>query len=691
MSDKKTLEIGIKIDGRSLEEQLGEMQRRIQKFSTVDAQSGASSKGRAGGFSEGTSEAMRSATIRHEQKLNEILRERYRLLNDMHTKNQQQQQINAKGPAGFGGGVGSGGGASGSQAAQVANAMGVILGGANEIYKTIYRSPLVAQMSGGAATQNSIGREISNTYSGRGTFEQAWRPEKLNASNMASAISKGDIRTDIAKIVIGAVVGGVGAASMAMSGGMTAPGVVAVMGGLASMGGSDRTRAMLLGQNGQYEAMTAENKAKYVQQSLAGQKELNPFKNETSKWYEANWGRNLNAQRAMGLSNSDLTDFLGEAAGAGFNDSSAMGAYQGILGSGGSTRMARGSTAALQAERGLGLTNASSIFGSLSGGLGDAGISEQAMRKIFSVAAKIRLDDKDYVQEKRMFMQLASDIVATSGARTGAEAGMVANTFGNSVAENTTQGLNAAKSAYEDFQKFSGSTEGARGGLRISSMMRHPLLGRLDAKSLKAFSMIQENQLTPSNEVVQSLAGKLGVLPADLIAAGRESLSQSENVYSETDEMRNNLKGMSPADARYKMAHADFITQLSLDSGESDPRKLQSKASRQLGSSMPFWLGTEDQNIKDRMTNKNTGISGDKTMQGMAEDTKMVLQNFTEMRDVLVPAAESVRVINERLQELVKIGDAIKDPAAKAKWYTDNLGFLNSASQTQSSVNTPGQ
>jgi hypothetical protein len=370
----------------------------------------------------------------------------------------------------------------------IAGAAGAAIMGGSEFYRQMAGLPIATEIARGQAVQQTWGRETQNIYGRRTGFEQIFSPEKAKASKMATDKMEANRTADIAMLagMAAATAGGT------MAGGV--PGLVAAGGSALAMLAKPKLAALALSPisstaRDYYQSQLEAQRAEDYTQTYEAKKQQNPFKTMAAQQYEQNFMRDLTAQRSMGLSDQGLYGQGGlfkRSIGAGFTPEMGLEMGQGILGAGGSTRGAANAQFGLQMQRGMNMTNAANVLGTISGGVGSGLSTERATIKVLAEGMKLGLDDSKFAEENRRFTQAAAEIIARTGAQTGGEFQRVAEGLGQFVGERTNKGIEAAQSAYQQYQGISSTTTGPRGVMRMAAFMNDPILSQLSTMTRTA-------------------------------------------------------------------------------------------------------------------------------------------------------------------------------------------------------------
>jgi len=214
-------------------------------------------------------------------------------------------------------------------------------------------------------------------------------------------------------------------------------------------------------QSKQYEALKS---------SPAGLKKMAAFQQ-----FQGKSSSYLDTQRMLGLDYSSFHGpggFRSQAIGAGFSDDMASQMSGQIIGAGGSTRMARGSTLGLQAQRGFDVSNAGGILGNLSQTLGGAEQSKSAFIKMLAEGSRLGLDSSEYREENRKFLDVTSQVISRSETGNQKDIEDIVKRFGGFMAEPTTRGIQAGQGAYQAYNQITSSNTGPQGVMRAAGFLK---------------------------------------------------------------------------------------------------------------------------------------------------------------------------------------------------------------------------
>jgi hypothetical protein len=404
-------------------------------------------------------------------------------------------------------------------------------------------------------------------------------------------------------------------------------------------------------QGQQYEAL------KRGPQGLQKMAAFQQFK-ERSQDYNA-------TQRMLGLDYSQFHGpggFRERAVNAGFTDDMAQQMSNQIIGAGGSTRMGREYTFALKAARGLDVTNAGQILGTLSQNLGGAEVSKQAFVKMIAEGNRLGLDTSEYREENRKFLEATSQVLVRSETGNQDDINRILKQFGGFVAEPTTRGISAAQTAYQAFTQATSATSGPQGVMRGAGFLQDEVIGGMSAADRASLATVPTNQLTTDHPVVKSLARKYGVSPQDIVTRSMKAGMGAIHRFAQGDTLSKDIiekrqKMMGPLSPQYSKQlqdqigekEEDLATILNLEYPGMSPKELTAFAKGTTGVS-----ATDRAKTFEDITKKMEGPTGrpeDAIISGLAQDGKALLESFQQLRGVIVPVAEDLGKFNTQIKE----------------------------------------
>lgn len=597
--------------------------------------------------------------------------------------------------------------------ASILGGVGVAMRVGADAYEQLGRSQFRALSNTGTAMEGVIGRQMQDMQT---PYGQSWMQERMRSLTSANDMDRITRRTDLMRIGSGTAMMGAGGMS-ALAGGPIGWGIggISAGAGAATLFGNERMRALsssgilsgagegvnnsrfgqmtggafgagnwLKGQGDQqmkeYNSLLAKEFAKNFQTALQAEQETNPLKKLAAQTYSENYMNYLQTQRSLGLNYNTFHaagGFREKTLNAGFTDQLAGGMSQEILGAGGSTRMGRESTFGLQLQRNMGMTNAGQLLGTLSGGIGNAEATKQATIKILAEGMKLGLDDSKFAEENRKFSMAVAEIIARSGATTGADFGRLSEGFGRFNAENTTRGLEAAQGAYQEFQQLSSTTTGPRGMQQAAGLLGDPELKKLSVKEKQALMKIPDEELNSDNMLLQSLASKAEIPVSRLIEIKRKAVQGSVSRFKETDVAVSRLRDQkvdmskindpeffSTLTDQQKEDVGTILTNQAIEYGYKNKRMMMSRFKGTVTGQVPK---TEEEKENDEVEDYRNQIflntkarqapekPEDKTIQNMAESSRLALSGFQQFHKELTPSVETIRNFNTMLQNSIKI------------------------------------
>jgi hypothetical protein len=432
----------------------------------------------------------------------------------------------------------------------------------------------------------------------------------------------------------------------------------------------------------------------------------------------------LATQRQLGLSDEGLRGnaygtsggFFGKANDAGFTNDQARAAAGNIIGAGGSTRSARGNAVdALKAERNLDITNASQIFGKLSGSIGSDTGSKDAFIKILAEGTKIGLDGSQYREENRKFIESAATIVGKSGATSSEGLDQILNVVGKFFGgDKTTRGIEAGQNAYELYRQKSVEQSGPTGTMRAAGIIKNPVLNKLDTFSRAALFNIPIDQLTSDNPAVQALAANASrdgkpVSPEQIIEEANKVTAASQNKFKQSDTSIQKLKDIKKKYGLTSALDTSGLTkeqqkEVSLALGQAQVNATVENPD--LGKDFRFAGAYVDaqssgdakgqmkalEDAKKAQLDAGVGPrAGDTTNAAQAQGDKLFNNLFSSLQTQIVPTKAAIDGLAQNIKDLVTIMNTSSDAVAKAKAVTglNNLLGMPTQAPNQQSAGPP--
>lgn len=376
--------------------------------------------------------------------------------------------------------------------------------------------PQRLEQARGSAIQGTVGQDLSRVYGGKSPFEQMYMPERKAAEGLSKEKEDWNRITDYAKSLLAVSSVAVGA-GLSTTGAGAILGVPLMVGGVAALT-NDRTR---LAGGKEHEQLLASERASDFRSNLENLKNQDQAKKQVLEGYENNFRQDLGTQRTTGMNDFQMYGgggFLNRAHRAGFMGDQAQQMAQGIVGAGGSARMGRNAEFGLQMER-TGMTNASGVLGTLSGGISDPTQNKRATIAIMAEAFQIGLDNTTFAEENRRFTQSVATVIANTGAPTTADQDRISAMMGQFLGERTNKGVEAGGSAFEKFQQRGSQTSGRIGAIRWSMAMKDPFLSKLDPTDLQELLSAEPKDLRETDPMVKYLADQAGTTPKNILSS----------------------------------------------------------------------------------------------------------------------------------------------------------------------------
>jgi hypothetical protein len=373
------------------------------------------------------------------------------------------------------------------------------------------RRPIEIAAMQGSAVSGLTGLQLSQARTGEYTYEGMFGNDRNKATAAAGkAKGMGEI-ADWGKLIAGAAIAG-GALLAIPTGGLSLGGAAAIAGGIGLASSSHG-----VWDSQKYKAYQAQQYTQDFTTVLQSEHETQPLRKAAIDRLKDTAGRDIGMQRALGLGDQGYYGgggYLQGQMGLGFTDQMVTQASQGILGAGGSSAMARQSGTALQAERGLNLTNAPQLLGMLSG---TQSIPENSKKSLISIFAQ-GFDSSKYAEENRKFMQGVTQEIFKGGTTSVDSAEKIAALMRSTITGTpTTRNIEAGQSAFQAFQGAGSSTTGYLGGINVASAM-----GDKDFRKIKDPAELEGLISTPYSQIDENDPGlidsakRMGISPKAL-------------------------------------------------------------------------------------------------------------------------------------------------------------------------------
>ncbi len=625
---------------------------------------------------------------------------------------------------GMGGGGGSGGsGPGGGGGGNFWGGLGKSLGTAAALLATgaalidQYTSlPITRTGSLGNATQSLVGGNLQEIASGNVIQSQAWMKEKQRASQMASDKFNSQMVTGPMNIGAGAI----GLVKGAMSGqgagqdanaNMLMGTVTKTLSAALSIGAKGSIADSLsigLGKASEeyfstHQAQLMEDFGKNYEGMLQAQQKENPLKNLAVNYFQDRYKTDIQSQRMLGMNDNKFygrNGFMEEANTGGFTGDMRVQMAQQMQAAGGSTRAMGGksSMAALQAARGFDLTNAGSIMGSLSGGLGSDEATNRAFQKIMEESIKNGYDKSDKVEEMRRYAQQTAEVVAKTGAINGMDAQQVIEGLQRFQAGGlgTMKDIEGSKAAYQEYQGQSAATSGRGGAMQYASMISGGLAGKFDSRQIGDMMEIPEEDVHASNPFIQAMASKAGMKPEELVKniidakrkgvqataganpAWQKTLEKAginkELDYNELEKLKTSNPEAYEAYIQTESAAGNVSTYGGVQKRSAVVRGMMTMGELKPGEESSGTTA-EGAAYDTRMNQKPGDRAADDVVQSAGVAAQAMLENFREFKTEITPAADALDVFTKRMMILTQVLGMTpeKDRAAAAKYAGDHL------------------
>jgi len=409
------------------------------------------------------------------------------------------------------------------------------------------------------------------------------------------------------------------------------------------------------------------------------EKNKDPVKKMAEERYQQTRDRNLQVQRAMGISNDEFYGgggLLSRGFRGGFTEEQTLGMGQDIQNAGGSTFSARyNNVLGNQMAKKMDMTNAGGILGGLSRSMGGNVETEAATIKVLAEATKIGLDKSEFAAEQRKFAELTVGAIQSSGASSVAAAGQAAAGFTAFNAGNTMADLNAMKGAQGAFDSATSQTGNPRGAIFASKIMNDPQMGKLSFDTQKVLSETPESQITSDNPAVQQAAVESGLSPEEVVKKLKGIKGDSVIIRSGTEKQRKALsgkyeemkkKGMSEEEMNQELMKDPAFNKMLVGLGteDSSQQNLSNQEKRAFGMKLiKGEVGTTaegEQGIKDKLAGPGQGRIEDKSMEAVAVQQSIVNDNFMKMKDSMSQAADAAKQMTEQALNMhMRLAEAI--------------------------------
>lgn len=618
-----------------------------------------------------------------------------------------------------GGGEGDGGGGGGGKSPKsFMSGLGKTLGTAAALLATgatlidQYTSlPLTRSGALGNATQSIVGGNLQEIANGNVVPAMAWQREKQRAMKYSQNKMQSDQVTDSMDLLGGGmnlITGG--AVGSDRSANMLVGGVAKAMSDVlsVSMKGSIADKLSIsLGRASQeyftaHQAQLMEDFGKNYESMLSAQQKQNPLKNLAVNYLQDRYKTDMQAQRMMGLTDDEFygrKGFMEQGNMAGFSGDMMMQSAQQIQAAGGSTRSMKGnSLLALKAQRGLDLTNAGSVLGTISGGAGGAEASERIFKKILEEGVKNGLDKSEAVEELRRFSQQTAEVVSKTGATSEVDAQRIIESFSRFQAGGIPTGREAegAKAAYQEYQNQSAATSGRGGAMQYSSMIKGGLADKFDPRQIGDMMEMPEEDVHTGNPFIQAMASKAGMRPEELVrqiinnkrtgvqaASGVnpawQKILQKANITKELGpEELEKLKNENPeaydAYIQIESAAGNVSQYGGMQKRSAVVRGMMTQGQLEPGEE-PTGTTAEGARVEGALEEQPGTRAADEVVRSAGVAAQAMLENFRDFKTEITPAADALDIFTKRLVILTQVMGMTPegDRAAAARYVGEKL------------------
>jgi len=611
-------------------------------------------------------------------------------------------------------------------------AIAAIITGVGAAVAGISRLPLDAASAMGSSNNALVGDQLKAAAD---PYHLAFMPERAAAMANARKAWQGQRTFDTAQQWAGNALVGAGAVGLGAAGllGATGVGIPAglVAGGLGVAAGGigmklldSKQRAKTLGDTESYEKLSSQDLAEFVKRSQEAEENADPLKKAAAEYNAHNYQRNLGAQRGLGLSDQGFmgkSGFLQRNMSYGgttqFTEEQVTQMQQAIMGAGGSARVGRESGYGLQLQKDYNLTNAPQMLANISKTMGGAQETKEASAKIIGEAFKIGLNDSDLVDLLRDFTQTTSEYVSRSGAKTPGDVSRISEQFGRGFVENTSAGMEAAKTAYEAYQKLGSQQGGPFSVMQRAAMLRNPVGRRLagmgdeGAMLFEQLKKISPADLTEQHPVVQEAMYQLNkrggkqVTAQDIMGMKDSTTAAGSDITGHTQENAKAVRSWLEKAGYNSMSEAKRL-------GADIPAEIES-AARQTGlwytatgtGAAPEITKAQEMNAAGAsLTPKGKGFFprplapeepktpklADQENAAIAAGQLKFIQNFESFGKNLVPTATDVDKLTVSILTLGAAAAAVKEGKMKAEDYNAMAAKLGK-SQPQANSSSAGK
>lgn len=556
-------------------------------------------------------------------------------------------------------------------------------------------SQQVRRATGTLATEGPGGQMMSSIY--RGRTSDLFYESRERAAAAASAMERLQAQKELyspSKIVSDVLSRGIGGMFAGGLGGLAFGGIGAIPGAiggaLAGVGSvfMDPMKRKAFTSPGEVKTILTAEAVKNYEEQIETEKRQSPLKFLAREEYRRTGNENLQMQRLMGLSDEAFygregapgTGFLGGGLSRGYTREELLGAGQGILAAGGSTRSAReNAELAIRMQR-AGIQNATGIVGQLSRTMGASEITQSATIRIMAEGVKKGLDSSEYRQENNKFMEVVGRAVAVSGTVTSQGASSIAAYAGQFLTGKTMAAVEAVPTAMEFVKGLQTSAGTPESVVKASKIMASKDFGKLPMMMKEELAYGDPLELSdPTNPKVIKMADAAGMDVKDFVnrykQLNKESVLSTRPIQELSDVMSKKRRelmsgGHTAEEAMSILETTGDYGALEMGIGHEKGAAWRSMSREQKKAVMGYLTAPEGEgmSLEQAMERATTGLAakageqklGQTEMEGLAKQQSIINDNFKTMKTDMENAAQAAKDLSsEMMQAALKMQKAI--------------------------------
>lgn len=497
--------------------------------------------------------------------------------------------------------------------------------------------------------------------------------------------------------ILGALIGGAPTAGAgAIPGaalGRTAGTVIGGLGGLGYgiMGAiTDPMKRKAFTSPEEVNKILAAEAVKNYEEMVETEKRQDPLKFLAREQYRQTGVENLRMQRLLGLSDEGFygrtgqagTGFLGGALSRGYTREEIMGAGQGILAAGGSTRSAReNAELAVQMQR-AGIQNATSVVGQLSRTMGAADTTQSATIRIMAEGVKKGLDSSEYRQENNKFIEVVSRAVSLSGTTTREGAAALSAYAGQFLTGKTMAGVEAVPTAMEFVKGLQTSAGTPESVVKASKIMSSKEFSKLPMMMKEELAYGDPMELSdPTNPKVVKMAEAAGMDVKEFVQKyqqlNKESVLSTRPIQDISDVISKKRRelmagGHTAEEAMSILETTGDYGALEMGIGHEKGAAWRGMSREQKKAVMGYLTAPEGEglSIEQAMEKAKAGLAakpgeqklGQTEMEALAKQQSIVNENFKTMTVDMQSAAEAAKNLSsEMMSAALKMQKALEE------------------------------